>query len=210
MTTVTRYLVTFLVPSAGVLLIGLALQVVPALVRQRSFGLPGLDGVRVEATVVRYGWWLSWLGARRDQRAALVTGLRADLTESARQVGGRVAVRRLGALRPAARDAVAAEDERTRRPRPGWGLIIGTVAAAATLAVELLMATAWWTAAEASGADVSGALPLFWDSRISWSTSHGASLASGPGYALVFLLVALVTARPWRLRRPPRPARRPA
>ena len=67
------------------------------------------------------------------------------------------------------------------------------------------MATAWWSAAQTSGADVRGSLPLFWDSTITWTSAHGAKLSSGPTYPAVFLVVCLVTAQPWRLLR-----RRPA
>ena len=207
MDTVPEYLAAAFVPMVvAFMVLILAEQVVPALVRQRSLGLPGLDGIRVEGAALRYNLWLSWLGATGNLRRALVAGLRADLCESARDAGGRAAVRRLGSLRRLAREAAAAEDERYRRPRWGLAVILGGLAAGLVALLQTLMAVAWWNAAEASGAGrVVGSLPLFPDSSISWSRAGGVDLSTGIAFPAVFFGIFLLSARPWRLlrRRPP-------
>jgi hypothetical protein len=189
----------------GGLLWGLA---VPASrLRARAGGLRGREGLRVEAAVRRYNFWLDWYDVPRRRRRDLRDDLRANLWGSAQDAGAKAAIGRLGPVRALAREAALADPARYERPRWGFGVSMGILAAGHVIIGQLFLALAWMDGAHASGvARVASSTPLLPGSSIEYTHSAGGfGVEASIGYLFViaFGLAFLLAARPWRLARRP-------
>lgn len=165
------------------------------------------DRVRIEATVLRYDYWLEVRGVRGRDRRDLRGELRANLHEASRDVGTAQALVGIGSPKHLAH---AAPEVHPSRPRWSQGCIWASAVFGLVVLGCMFTAIAFTSGVEASGVTgqtVRGfVFPWFGVDFSARVEPGGQGFATGAGgIGMYFLGLPLLTfvlvAQPWRLLR---------
>ena len=191
----------------------LTLVAVTVAVLARPWELRGgrlADKLRIADAVTSYDFWLSLKGVGGRRRRALRAELRANLWEATQRVGGKRAVAAIGSTRRLAAESLDAPSGPQRRPRWGFGLAAGLVAAEVFVMFQIALSTVVVDTAQAVGAarvDVPVTMVPGMRTAYESAADDGFTFSTsfGPAPLVVGLVVFLVVARPWQLLRRPAP-----
>lgn len=167
-----------------------------------SPALSTLDRTRRWWAGSRYDFWLDVYCVPREQRRALRTELKSNLTDAARDVGFRSALAKLGSLRH-----LAADTSRDGELRSRW--TAGMVAAASVFAVSVVVfffMTMYYAEgvldANATEPVTSSLFPYPWSSiTVDPSSGLEFTLQTGPSPLVLAIVAWLLVAAPWRVLR---------
>jgi hypothetical protein len=185
---------TVLIAALVLFAIGIAILVV----RYFRLRIPGFgsDGsIRSFGYLARFSNGLLFRGIGDRERRSRTLELRANLAEAAKSDGMVKAIQRLGSPRTLAASVVEG------RTRPTWvnGIIAGGIAGFLALLFHGILADAWVTASELSGAEtVNGSIGLLPGATFEYERGGDYALTS-IWLLIIPVLAFLVWARPWRL-----------
>ncbi|MBN2177378.1 MAG: hypothetical protein JW722_06935 [Demequinaceae bacterium] len=185
---------TVLIAALGLFAIGITVLVV----RYLRLGISGVgfgDRNRSFLYLLRFSNGLMFRGIGDKERRSRTLELRANLADAAASEGMAKAIQRLGSPRRLAASVMEG------RIRPTWvnGIIAGGVASFLAVLFHGILADAWVTAAEVSGAEtVNGTIGLLPGATFTYERGGDYTLTSV--WLLIIPVVAfLLWARPWRL-----------
>ncbi|MFV0257843.1 MAG: hypothetical protein ACK5PP_05275 [Acidimicrobiales bacterium] len=160
-----------------------------------------VDRIRIEGALFRLDFWLDLANVSRSRRRAIRSELRANLVDAVQHKGVEAALDDIGGTRTLAQQ-FASDDSRTVR----WtmGLTVALSVTAGYLLLAMFAALNWASGVMDGGAtSAEGTLfPFLWSTvRYRELPGGGFEVESsfGPGALVVFAVVFVLVARPWRL-----------